>query len=371
MRRGLRIGLIRESSVSNQPATRGELFAVWMKRDFDCNSARFTAVELEGCEEIHIFDGRYVPAGKQSEPRFGECFQAHDPRQNWRAIDLMVVEEGLNFRVKYRVDFQRRENSCACYFAKHRAVRQFAAGAFQAARFVPLFEQHAQALSNYDFAASSAGDEFAANQWDPGFGRQHVYTSGRHDFGNRAASRHPYDVPCGPVDRNRARSWESRSETRSDLAQQIVGGTVIGLSGITEAPGNGTESDCSQEWHIADRMQQVEESVGFDVEHEIEFTWLFFCQRATAVEPGAMEQDIDAPASLADLRNDLGHGFGVGEINREVMGGTPGHSDLLDRIESGMGALQCRQFLFHQSRRGALPASLNAGKKIALQSILI
>ena len=71
-----------------------------MSGALDDHGTRFMAVELEGREEIHVFDGLDMPAGKHAQSGFGEGFDSHDTGQHRRAVNLMIVKEGLNLRIE-------------------------------------------------------------------------------------------------------------------------------------------------------------------------------------------------------------------------------------------------------------------------------
>ncbi len=71
-----------------------------MNSGFNSNLARFAAVELEGREEVYVFDRLDPPSGKQAECSFGECLDAHHAGQNRSAVNLMIMKERLSRRVE-------------------------------------------------------------------------------------------------------------------------------------------------------------------------------------------------------------------------------------------------------------------------------
>ena len=49
-------------------------------------------------------------------------------------------------------------------------------------------------------------------------------------------------------------------------------------------------------------MQQVEPAVALDVEDQVEFARVLVGQQVAALDAGGVQQDVDAPAALADIR---------------------------------------------------------------------
>ena len=137
--------------------------------------------------------------------------------------------------------------------------------------FVPFLQQDAEALANDDFTAGSTCGQLAADQRHARVRRQHIDSGHFHYFWDRAASRHADAAPCRPVNRDAARGWACGAEARDYFAEKIVAGAVVGLPGIAETSGNGTEGQGGCKWHVTDRVQQVEEAVRFHIEDQIEF----------------------------------------------------------------------------------------------------
>ena len=95
---------------------------------------------------------------------------------------------------------------------------------------------------------------------------------------------------------------------RDDLAEQVVGGAVVGLAGVAEAAGDRAERHGRAERHVAERVQQVEPAVGLDVEDEVELALLLVGQEVADLEPGGVQQHVDRAAALADAGDHLGDG---------------------------------------------------------------
>ena len=99
-----------------------------------------------------------------------------------------------------------------------------------------------------------------------------------------------------------ARRRPRRAEAGRDFAEQVVGGTVVRLSRVAEAAGDGAERHRRAQRHVADGVQQVEPAVRLHVEDQVEFRRALVGQEVAALDAGGMQQHVDAPGAFADLR---------------------------------------------------------------------
>ncbi len=95
---------VRQLPAAKERASRQEVVAVSGELTCDRELTGLMSVELEGSEEGHILDGREPHLWLQQQRRLGERLDAHDARQHGRAVDLMIVEEGLLGRIERRND---------------------------------------------------------------------------------------------------------------------------------------------------------------------------------------------------------------------------------------------------------------------------
>ena len=79
------------------------------------------------------------------------------------------------------------------------------------------------------------------------------------------------------------------------------------MAHVAEAAGNRTEGDRGAQRHVADGMQQVEESIALNVEDKVELSRFLVRQRVASVQARGMQQDIDAATAPADLVDHSGH----------------------------------------------------------------
>src|ERR1035441_4950549 len=105
--------------------------------------ARFVPVELKGRQEVYVFERRNMPAGQQAQRSFSKSLDAHDPGQHWCAVNLMIVQKGLNGRVEGRFNGDTAIKSYACQLANHRSscrkvLRSFERGWIHTASHIPL-----------------------------------------------------------------------------------------------------------------------------------------------------------------------------------------------------------------------------------------
>ena len=121
MRCHLGLGLVGERPAASQTAIcqQGQSVALWTDRCLDRHHARFVPIELERREEVHVFDCRDTPAGKQTERSFGKRLDAHYSGQHGCAVNLMIVQKRLKYRVQRGLDGEATLQADACYLADH------------------------------------------------------------------------------------------------------------------------------------------------------------------------------------------------------------------------------------------------------------
>ena len=133
----------------------------------------------------------------------------------------------------------------------------------------------------------------------------------------------PISRPGGPVDRDAADAARARSREIA-LAEQVVGGRVVGLAGVAEAPGDRAEDHGRARLRVAERVQEVEPAVGLDVEDEVELGLRLVGQEVADLEPAGVDQHVDAAARGergGDRRLDL---VGVGQVRLVPVRGAAG-----------------------------------------------
>ena len=84
-----------------------------------------------------------------------------------------------------------------------------------------------------------------------------------------------------------------------ELAEQVVGGAVIGLSAVAEPAGDRAEDDGGADGQVAGGAQQAEEAVRFDVEDQVELRRRFLVQRLADFHAAGMDQDVQAAVRRA------------------------------------------------------------------------
>jgi hypothetical protein len=119
----LRLRLVRQWPRADEPAIRGQIFALGMKYRLNRQRARLVPVEFERRQKVHRFDGFHMPAGKHPEGGFGKGFDAHHAGQDGRAVDLMIIEERLNPGIERRLDGEAVVKSHTGDLADHRSLR--------------------------------------------------------------------------------------------------------------------------------------------------------------------------------------------------------------------------------------------------------
>ena len=181
----------------------------------------------------------------------------------------------------------------------------------------------------------------------------------------------PMPAPRRPVDDDAACCWTRSAEARGDLAQQVVGSAVIALSGVAEAPGNRAERHGRSKRHVTYRVQEIEPAIAFHIKDQVEFARVLVRKEVASLDACGVQQHVDSPAALPHLLDDFAHGVRVSQVNAEIMRCTAGSSYGCDRVVCCLRSLQGRQFLFNQSRGGALAAGLNAREQVTLETVLV
>src|SRR5579864_6485559 len=120
----LRICLIGQETMPDQSAIRHRLSSERLNSRLNTQCARLAPVELERRDEVHIFDGFNMPTRKQAQGSFGKRLDAHHAGQHWSTVDLMIMQERLNLRVKCRLDCVAVVKADGCDLAHHGSYRR-------------------------------------------------------------------------------------------------------------------------------------------------------------------------------------------------------------------------------------------------------
>ena len=147
-------------------------------------------------------------------------------------------------------------------------------------------------------------------------------------------------------------------QRRGALAEQVVRGRVVRLAGVPEARRDGAERHRGSERESFGRAHQVEPAIALHVEDEIELGGLLVRERAAPLEPGGVEQHVDAAALGAHGVDRLGHGAGVREVHLLVERSAPRRRDLGQRGRGSVGALDAGELALHL--RGSPPLAPRA-----------
>ena len=118
-------------------------------------------------------------------------------------------------------------------------------------------------------------------------------------------------------------------------------------------------------------MQQVEPTVGLDVEDQIEFPWIFVGQEVTAFDTSSVQQHVDVATALAYLADDSGDCARVREVDAEIVSRAASRAHRVNRALGSLRALQSRQFFFNQRGSSPFAARLHARKQFTLESFFI
>ena len=234
-----------------------------------------------------------------------------------------------------------------------------------------LAGHRAQRTGDDDLAVWNAGVQLTPDPRHARLGGQHVHPGRRHDLRDRSAGCHPDAAPRGPVDRERAHVGTCAAEAAEQLALQVVGGAVVGLTDVAEPPGHRAERHDGAERHRSDGVQHVEQTVTLDREHEVELARLLVGQRVADLDPRRMQQDVDAPADVAYLDEHLLNRVGVGEVDAVVVGCAARILDGADGRERGLQPLEAGQLPFDQHRRGALAPLSQPRGDLGLEAVAV
>src|SRR5208282_2345190 len=109
---------------------------------------------------------------------------------------------------------------------------------FKAARGIEFIHQHTETLADDNLAACPSHSQFPSNQWNARFGWQHIDARQFHHFRDRTPCCHADAAPRSPINSDAACGRPGGAEAGRDLAEQIVGRTVVRLSDVAEASGN-------------------------------------------------------------------------------------------------------------------------------------
>ena len=225
-------------------------------------------------------------------------------------------------------------------------------------------------LGNDDLT-SRTGLELAADDGYATLGRQHVDSRQVHHLGDGAPRGHADPPPGRPVENQTLGLRTSGTQTRSQLAQQVVGGTVIGLTGVAKATGDGAEGHGRTQGHLADGPHQVEPAVALDVEDQIELARLLVRQHVADLQTSGMEEDVDAAMLLAHLGDRTRDRLCVQEIHTDVSGRAPRSLHRPDSGQRRRGPLEPRKLLLHPDGCCAFTARPEAVEEPALEALRI
>ena len=186
-----------------------------------------------------------------------------------------------------------------------------------------------------------------------------------------AAGGHPDVAPGGPVDSEGADRPAGAPQRRRALAEQVVRGRVVRLAGVPEARRDGAERHRGAERETFGRAHQVEPAIALHVEDEIELGGLLVRERVAPLEPGGVEQHVDAAALGAHGVDRLGHGAGVREVHLLVARSAPCRRDLGQRGRGSVGALDAPELALHLRGSSPLAPRPQPLEEGALQSLAV
>ena len=118
-------------------------------------------------------------------------------------------------------------------------------------------------------------------------------------------------------------------------------------------------------------VEQVEPTVALHVEHEVVLSGLLLRQIATDLQPGGVEQDIDAAVAFADVGHRGADGIGIGEVDRVVVHRAAGRLDRLDGGECGIEPLESSEFTFDRHGCRVITGGLHPFGDGDLQSVAV
>jgi hypothetical protein len=228
------------------------------------------------------------------------------PGRTGSPVDAMVVEEGLAGRVELGA-----HHDAVVHAEPRRTDHRPVLTAREFLRIDPtgrvrLGGHHPERAGDDDLAGMIARRQLASDPGHPRLGRQHLHAGHLHDLRDGAACRHADAAPGGPVECQPAGVGHRAAQVRRDLAQQIVGGGVVGLAAVAESTGDRREHDRGADRHLTCAVEHVEPSVGLDVEDQVVLARFLVREVPADLETGGVEQHVDVAAALA---HDIHHGM--------------------------------------------------------------
>ena len=181
----------------------------------------------------------------------------------------------------------------------------------------------------------------------------------------------PMSRPRRPVDRDAARAGAGRAETRDALAEQVVGGAVVGLARVAEATRDGAEHHRGAELGVAERVQEMEPTVGLDVEDQVVLGLRLVGQLMAHLDTRGVHEHVDVIVRGTHRVDHRGNGRGVGEVDLVPARGTACCLHRVDRLARGGGPLETAQLPLDERRRRALPACLDPLGQVALEAVAV
>ena len=230
---------------------------------------------------------------------------------------------------------------------------------------VTLVEHRGERARDEYLAAGAVRGELATDDRHAGRRGQHLDAARLHHLGDGAATGHPDVGPGGPVQGDAARPVAP--ELCDALAEQVVGGGVVGLAGVAEAARDRAEDDGVADRCVPQRPQQVQPAASLDVEDEVELGLRLVGQEVADLDSGAVHQHVDA----VDALQRAGDGLGVGQVDLVPVRLPAGLLDRGDRGERGARPLDPREFALDQPRRRALAAVADALGEVALEPVRV
>ncbi len=368
----LRLGLPREDAASDEAALRLDGVARGAEDRLHADGAGLVAIELERREEVDVLDRGHPEAGHESRRGLREGLDPHDAREDRGAVDAVVEEERLGLRVEVRLDDEAAVEEEGRKSACHRpGGKDGGGGRVEAAGLVPLPREDAEAQALDDLARERGGDELAPDDRDARSRRKEVDAGQLHHLRDRAAGRHAHVAPGGPVESEAAGAGPGRPEARGELAEEVVGRAVVGLAAVAEAARDRAEGHRRADRRVAERREEVEEPVGLDVEDEVELGGLLVREEAADLEPGPVEEDVDARAPRLHVRDDLRHARRVAQVAGVPVDGAARRLDGADRGERRGEPLDAGQLLLDEGGRGPLPLRLQPLEDVLLQAVAV
>ncbi len=236
---------------------------------------------------------------------------------------------------------------------------------------MPLLHQHAERARDQHLATGARRLELAPHDRQPLVGWEHVDPGRRHHRRDRAPARHPDVAPRRPVDRDAARAGAGRAETGDALAEQVVGGAVVGLARVAEATRDGAEHHRGAELGVTERVQEMEPTVGLHVEDQVVLGLRLVGQLMAHLDTRGVHEHVDVIVRGTHRVDHRGNGRGVGEVDLVPACGTACCLHRVDRLTRGGGPLETAQLPLDERRRRALPACLDPLGQVALEAVAV